>query len=82
MRIRASILSYKMVKLSITFTDKLIILFQRIDEAPLKWFYVVVSIKISDLEKIEWEKIEWSCIRGNSVVEYWEFELISDVLMI
>lgn len=77
MRIRASILSYKMVKLSITFTDKLIILFQRIDEAPLKWFYVVVSIKISDLEKIE-----WSCIRGNSVVEYWEFELISDVLMI
>lgn len=58
MRIRASILSYKMVKLSITFTDKLIIRFQRIDEAPLKWFYVV-SIKISDLEKIEWEKITW-----------------------
>lgn len=55
MRITASILSYKMVKLSITFTDKLIILFQRIDEAPLKWFYVVVSIKISDLEKITWK---------------------------
>lgn len=57
MRIRASILSYKMVKLSITFTDKLIILFQRIDEAPLKWFYVVVLSKSAIWKRLSGKRL-------------------------